>query len=55
MFLPTYILIQLFVTDKSDQGPLPHGCALAWLPGSGSAMKPMRIHFTTQDEMFVGI
>jgi hypothetical protein len=26
-------------TGKSDQDPDPHGSALVWLPGSGSALR----------------
>jgi hypothetical protein len=45
-----HVKIQLFVPIKSDQDPDPdpHGSALVWLRGTGSAsesiMKPMRIH-----------
>jgi hypothetical protein len=33
-----------FLTSKSDKDPDPgpHGIALVWLPGSGSALKPMQ-------------
>jgi hypothetical protein len=46
----TYIChgkINLFVTKKFYHDPDQHGSALVWLPGSGSALKPMRIHNTT--------
>jgi hypothetical protein len=33
--------IQIFMMEKSDPVPDPHG--LICLPGSGSALKPMRI------------
>jgi hypothetical protein len=38
-FLPTSrTQIQILVTAKSDQDQDPHGSALAWLPGSRSAL-----------------
>jgi hypothetical protein len=60
-----YVKIHLFVTANSEQDPNtePHGCALAWLPGSGpevktvsgsrsgsgSALKPVQIFNTCED------
>jgi hypothetical protein len=34
-----HIKPQLFVVAKSDNTPDPHGSALVWLPGSGSALR----------------
>jgi hypothetical protein len=34
-----HVKIQLFVPLKSAQDPEPHGYALTWLSGSGSALR----------------
>jgi len=51
-----HVEIKLFVTLKSDQDPDPHGNALVWLPGSGSALKLIRIHNTAKQWiiLFIG-
>jgi hypothetical protein len=47
LFQSTFSCKNLTFCDlKSDQDPDPHGSALNWLPESGSAVKPMRVHNT---------